>query len=143
MTARNQNSNGIVVTISKFVLALLLAAPVMSVAQNMTIYSDSLVNGWQNWSYNVTLNFADTSPVHSGSDSISATITNAYGGVDFLHNEMTNTAYSSVSFWINGGVSGGQHLQVYGTLDVGGAQNTAQSARVFLNSPAPPANAWQ
>jgi hypothetical protein len=62
----------------KFILAVSLAAPAVSVAQNMTIYSNSLVNGWENYSYDTTLNFANTSPVHAGSKySISAAITNS------------------------------------------------------------------
>ena len=34
------------------------------------IYTDTLANGWQNWSW-ATVNFANLSPVHSGSSSIS------------------------------------------------------------------------
>src|SRR6202012_909676 len=40
---------------------------------NQIIYDDALENGWQNWGY-ATLNYANTSPVHSGSDSIAVTI---------------------------------------------------------------------
>jgi len=140
MTPRYQSWDGIVLKVSKFILAVLLAAPAVSVAQNMTIYSDSLVNGWLDWSYNTTRNFANTSPVHSGSDSISATVTSAWGGIQLYHTGMTNTAYASISFWLNGGASGGQQLQMYGNLYVGGA-NTAQSARYHLNTPL--ANMWQ
>ena len=100
------------------------------------IYADSLVNGWQDGSYNVILNFANTSPVHSGSDSISVTITNAYGGIQLNHSRMTNTAYASISFWLNGGDSGGQQLQMYGNLSTG-----AQSARYHLAAPS--AGTWQ
>ncbi len=113
----------------------------MSVAQNnLTIYADSLANGWQDSSYNTLRNFANTSPVHSGSHSISATVTSAWGGVQLYHAGMTNTAYASISFWLNGGDDGGQLLQMYGSLDVHGA-NTMQSARFRLNTP--PANTWQ
>jgi hypothetical protein len=38
-----------------------MAAPAASMAQsNRTIYANSLVNGWQDWSYNCTRNFANT-----------------------------------------------------------------------------------
>jgi hypothetical protein len=56
---------------------------------------------------------------------------------------MDSTPYASLSFWLHGGSSGGQQLQVYGLLDAGGSQNQAQSARYNLNSPAPAANTWQ
>jgi hypothetical protein len=141
MKPQNQPLGGIAPKVSKFILAVSLAAPMVSMAQNMTIYSNSLVNGWQDWSYNCTRNFANTSPVYSGSsDSISATITSAWGGIQLYHAGMTDTAYASISFWLNGGPSGGQQLQMYGNLNVGGS-STAQNARYYLNTPL--ANTWQ
>jgi hypothetical protein len=141
MTPQNQRLSGTVPNVSKFILAVLLAAPVVSMAQStMTIYADSLINGWLDYSYGTTRNFANTSPVHSGSDSISATVTSAWGGIQLYHTGMTNTAYASISFWLNGGASGGQQLQMYGNLNVGGS-STAQSARYHLNTPL--ANTWQ
>ena len=141
MTLRNLAFGGILLNVAKFFLAVSLAAPLVSVAQtNLTIYADSLVNGWQDWSYSCTRNFANTSPVHSGSDSISVTVTSAWGGIQLGHVEMTNSAYAFLSFWLNGGPTGGQLLQMYGNLDVGGT-NTAQGARYYLNTPL--ANTWQ
>ena len=138
MTMRNQNLGGIILKVSKFILAVSLAAPAGSLAQNnLTIYADSLTNGWQDWSY-TTRNLANTSPVHSGSDSISVTVTSAWGGLQLYHTDMTNTAYASISFWLNGGSSGGQQLQMYGNL---GTPIVAQSARYYLNTPL--ANTWQ
>jgi hypothetical protein len=108
-----------------------------SLAQtNMTIYADSLVNGWSDGSYNVTHSFANTSPVHSGSDSISATITAAYGGIQLNHAKMAVTNFASIGFWLNGGSIGGQQLQMYANLTTG-----TQSARYHVA--APPANTWQ
>jgi alpha-L-arabinofuranosidase len=121
------------------ILTAACSVPLTSVAQsNLTIYVDSLVNGWQNYSYGTILNFTNTSPVHSGSDSLSATITNAYGGIQLYHSPMTNSAYSYVTFWLNGGPSGGQQLQMYGDLGTG---PTGQSARFSLSSPL--VNTWQ
>ncbi len=141
MTLRNQALRGIVLKVSKFILAVSLIAPTVSMAQsNLTIYADSLANGWLNSSYNTTLNYANTSPVHSGSDSISATINSAWGAIQLYHADMTNSAYAFINFWLNGGPTGGQLLQMYGNLDVGGA-STAQGARYYLNTPL--ANTWQ
>ena len=137
MASYKSDLEGLVSKLSKFILAVSLAAPITSVAQtNMTIYADSLVNGWQDASYNITLNYANTSPVHSGSDSISGTITSAWGGIQLSHSSMTDTAFASISFWLNGGTSGGQQLQMYGNLSTGG-----QSARYHLAAPL--ANTWQ
>jgi len=140
MRLQNQNPQGIALKVSKFILAVFLAAPALSMAQ-MTIYTDSLVNGWEDWGY-ATENYANTSPVHSGSDSISVTISSGYQGIQIIHStDLTNTSYASISFWLNGGASGGQHLQMYGTLDTGGAYNAAQNARYYLSTPA--ASTWQ
>jgi hypothetical protein len=100
---------------------------------NLVIYSNSLVNGWMDYSYNTTRNFANTSPVLSGSEySISATVTNAYGGIQLFHAPMANTNYTSISFWLNGGRSGGQQLQMYGNL---GSPIQLQKPRYSLNTP--------
>lgn len=119
-------------------LAVLLAPGIGWAQSNWPIYSDSLASGWLDYSYNCTRDFANTAPVYSGSDSISVTITSAYGGLQLYHAPMTNTAYTSISFWLNGGATGGQQLQMYGNLGTG---PTAQSQRFSLNTPL--VNTWQ
>jgi hypothetical protein len=120
-------------------LIVALSLPLSCLAQgNLTIYADSLGSGWLDYSYGTTRSFANTSPVHSGSDSISATITNAYGGIQLFHSPITNSAYAFISFWLNGGASGGQQLQMYGNL---ASPPSAQSGRFSLA--APPVNAWR
>ena len=75
-------------------------------------------------------------PFHSGTHSISLTITSAYGALSLQYSAGFSTApYASVSFWVNGGSTGGQRLQVYGTiLDVGGTAYTLSKL---------PTNNWQ
>ena len=131
MSQANLPLSGCLTEVSKFILTILLAVPVVSLAQtNMSIYTDSLVNGWSDGSYSCTRNFSNTSPVHSGNDSISVAITSAWGSLQFNHSSMTTTGFVSVSFWLNGGSIGGQQLQMYGSL--GGV---AQTARPVLTSP--------
>jgi alpha-N-arabinofuranosidase len=116
---------------------LALCATIRIFAQSsLPIYTDGLVSGWGNGSYNGTYNFANPSPVHSGSDSISATVTSAYGGIQLNHSSVSVAAYTSISFWLNGGASGGQQLQMYATLG-----NVAQGARYHVGTPL--ANTWQ
>ncbi|MGP8199836.1 MAG: YDG domain-containing protein [Limisphaerales bacterium] len=136
---QNQPALGIVLKVSKFILAASLTVPaVLSAQTNLTIYSNSLASGWVNESASSTLNFANTSPVYSSStDSISVTINSAYGDIVLYHAPFTNTSYASISFWLNGGASGGQNLQMYGLLGTG---PTVQSARIPLGTPA--TNAW-
>ena len=48
-----------------------LALPTVARAQtDQAVYTDALVNGWQNWSW-ATVNLSNTTPVQSGTDSIS------------------------------------------------------------------------
>ncbi|MGH7204096.1 MAG: hypothetical protein ACREHC_06650, partial [Candidatus Levyibacteriota bacterium] len=56
------------------------SAPVATTAQNYTIYTDALVAGWANWSWNGNVNFAVTNPVSAGSAAASFTTTAVYGG---------------------------------------------------------------
>ncbi|MEI9865970.1 MAG: hypothetical protein WDN00_15750 [Limisphaerales bacterium] len=117
-------------------MVLLLGTVLNSGAASLVIYTDGLVNGWSDGSYSCTRNFANPSPVHSANNSISATITGAYGGIQLNHASMTNSPYASISFWLHGGSGGGQQLQMYGNLSTG-----AQAARYRLSTPL--ANAWQ
>ena len=139
MTNRNQTPARFALTLSKFILAWAITVPAM--AQNMIVYSNSLVNGWQNWGY-ATLNYANTSPVYTGCQySVSVTIGSAYAGIQIYHSDLNSAPYASISFWLNGGASGGQNLQVYGLLDQDGSANQAQSGRYYLTPPT--ANTWQ
>ncbi len=48
-----------------------LALPAVAHAQaDQFVYTDALVNGWQDWSW-ATVNFSNPQPVQSGTDSIS------------------------------------------------------------------------
>jgi len=100
---------------------------------NLPIYTDNLVNAFQNWSYpGATNNVANTSTVHSGSYSISVTYSTNYQALSFQYPPGFNTApYASLAFWINGGASGGQQLNVYGTL--ANVEKTAYSLRLKTN----------
>ncbi len=104
----------------------------------LAIYSNSLVSGWVDYSYNCIRNFSNTSPVDFDStNSISAAIISGYGGIQLYHAPMTDTNYASISFWLNGGTSGGQSLQMYGILGPG---VNIQNARVSLGTQQ--ANTW-
>ena len=105
-------------------LALLLAGEARAQAP-LPVYTDYLVNGFQDWGW-ATRNYANPSPVHSGTASVAVTITAPGEGLQIYHPDLDSRLYSSVSFWINGGASGGQRLQVYGLLHVGTANNAGQ-----------------
>jgi hypothetical protein len=82
---------------------------------NLPIYTDNLVNGFQNWG-GAAANFSNASPVHSGTYSMSVTDGGNYQALYFERSDFNTSLYSSLSFWINGGV-GGQKVQIFGVLD--------------------------
>src|SRR5882724_11911714 len=104
---------------------------------DMTIYTDSIQNNWNDWSYFVTRDFNSTAVVHSGSKAIAVSLNTgtAYGALSFEHADINSSLYTSLTFWINGGPTGGQHLQVYAELDTGSMPAVGLATL--------PANTWQ
>src|SRR5579872_2060669 len=79
------------------------------------VYTDSLQNGWQNYGW-ATLNYTNPSPFHAGSNSISVSC-GPYRAL-YLHHAAFDTApFTNLAFWIHGGPTGGQRLQVQVTLN--------------------------
>ena len=120
-------------------LALLLARDAVAQAP-LAVYSDYLVNGFQDWGW-ATRNYTNAAPVHSGSASVAVTIASPGQGLQIYHPDMDSRLYSSLSFWINGGASGGQRLQVYGLLHVGTVNNSGQGH--YFSMGTLQTNTWQ
>jgi alpha-N-arabinofuranosidase len=117
----------------------LLFAGIASAQTPLPVYTDALVNGFQDWGW-ATHNYANTSPIHSDPNSVSVTIASAWQGLQIYHPDLDSTPYSSLSFWIHGGAAGGQRLQVYGLAHVGGTPNVAQG---YFSLGTLPTNTWQ
>ena len=115
------------------VALLALASPALA-NDDQLVYSERLNNGWANWGYNAILNFNNSSPVHSGSNSLSATMP-AWSRIWFVHDPIDTSLYTNFTFWVNGGTSGGQHLQV--------AASTNGVDGTWINIGPLPANSWQ
>ena len=96
-------------------LVLLSWAVKVSAQANLPIYTDYMVNGFQDWGW-ATRNLANTSPTHSGAASISVT-TAAGTALSFEHSDFNVSPYGNLVFWANGGSTGAQRLQV--TLQYG------------------------
>jgi len=117
-----------------FPLLCCLALPTVARAQtDQSVYTDTLVNGWQNWSW-ATVNLSNTTPIQSGADSISVSA-GPYQALYLHQTAFDSTPYTALVFWINGGPTGGQLLQVQATLN--GASQTV------VTLPALAANTWQ
>ena len=116
------------------VLALVVLAWRSQAQTNEIVYSNTLQNAWQNWSW-ASVNLSSTSPVPPGaSDSISVSCTN-YTALYLEHTDFDSTGFTNISFWLNGGASGGQVLSVTGLL--GGTSQT------LYKLPSLAANTWQ
>ncbi len=120
----------------------LLAGLMFSLAAraDQAVYTDSLQNGWQNWSWNSSQDFGNSAFVHSGTASLAVTITNNYitnywGALYLHHTAFDSTPYTNLTFWLNGGAAGGQQLQLAATLNGVGQPSVAL--------PVPAANTWQ
>lgn len=96
-----------------FALAVCFLPLVSSaIAADFAIYSDSLNTGWSDWSWSSTINYSNTSPVHSGKYSLSVKYDTGWAGL-YLHTISIDTSgYDQLSFWIHGGSSGSRQLSV-------------------------------
>jgi hypothetical protein len=100
---------------------------------NLPIYVDSLLDGFQDYSWASNVNYQNTSPVYAGSDSISVTAV-AYTALWLYYDDLNTSPYASLNFWINGGANGAQGLQAMGVV--------AQNAAGTYNLPALAPNTW-
>jgi hypothetical protein len=95
-------------------LALVISAGIAQGQADVTVYNDALTSGWENWSWDTTVNLGATTVVQSGSNATAATFTNAWAGVYLrLTGSPLAAGYSKVRFWVNGGAAGGQEIGVF------------------------------
>jgi hypothetical protein len=99
---------------------------------NLPVYTDSLQNGWQDWSWAAVGNSSQF--VRAGSASFAVTA-DAWEAAYFHHSALDAGRFTNLVFWIHGGAGGGQRLLVQGVLSGAGQTST--------NLPALAANAWQ
>jgi hypothetical protein len=111
-----------------------VASPPGVIQPNLRIYTDNLVNGFQNWSW-ASVNLTNTAPVHSGSNSISMTDNGGYQALALIRSQFNSGLYTKLTFWINGGAAGGQRVAVWGSLN-----NTNQTGYAL---PPLPTNSWE
>jgi hypothetical protein len=100
------------------------------------IYADALAAGWQNWSW-ATVSLSATSPVHNGSHSIAVTF-DAWEGLYLYKAGVDSLGVSYLRFYIHGGGSGGQALNVFMNLEVNGNPQNGPAIPVQNL----PANGW-
>ncbi len=121
--------------------ALTLGLSVGARAADLVWYADAPAAGLQDWSW-TTHDFNNASPVHAGTRSISMNAS-GWGGVYLVDEGGTHqfTDYQSLNFWIHGGTTGAQQLNVqfmYKGLAVG-----QFSVPTYTTGGAIAANAWR
>lgn len=116
-------------------LTLIFSLQFANAQANLPIYTDHLVNGFQDWSW-APRNLGSTALLHSGTNSIAVTPNGFGDGISFHQSAFNTSVYSSLGFWANGGTNGGQTLDVYVSLN-----DVDQSH--FNLSPALVANTWR
>ncbi len=88
-----------------------------------SVYADALASGWQDWSWDtgtITTNYANANPHHAGTASIAVTYTGGWSGfqVGYHDANLDISAYDTFRFWIHGGSTGGQTIQLQlGTIE--------------------------
>ncbi len=105
----------------------LAAAPAWG---QLWIYQDGLASGWQDWSWNATLNFNCTNPVHSGTRSVSAEL-GAWGAISLHHTALGRTNYGALEFQVRGS-AGNTPIWLYLQDDGSGQSSDA----ILLNNAA-------
>ena len=85
----------------RLLLMLWMLCCLPAVAQNLPVYTDALVNGFQDFSFNVVVDLASTTQVHGGTNSIRWQ-PNAFGALSLAHPAapLSTTTYSGLNFWL-------------------------------------------
>jgi hypothetical protein len=87
---------------------------------DLPVYTDALEAGWQDWSWNITVDYANPSPVQSGAASLAVTFNQGWDGLQFGYHgaQLDVSAYDTLRFYIHGGASGGQQVTlVIGSIE--------------------------
>lgn len=124
------------------VAVLLFGIAACAQATDFSIYTDTLQNSFLDYSYGGGSNFAATTPVHSGANSIAFTGNNS-NAVSFDHETqaLNTTQYPLLHFWVHGGSGGGQHLRL--DLQLNGSIVANAVLDTYITGGAIGANAWR
>ncbi len=134
-------SGNVSATRSRLIFRLLLLPCLLAVrsaafgATDLTIYDEALAPGWQNWSW-AAVDTASTVNAYSGSVSIAVTQT-PYSALYLRSADapLDTNGYLNFTFWVHGGTTGGQSIQVVAVVN--------EVSQPGVRVTAPSANAWQ
>ena len=106
------------------------------------IYSDALAAGWENWSWQTTVNFAQTAQVYSGTRAIVADA-GSWGALSLYHPPLDTTGYHYLSFVLRQAAAGTTlHVYTQDPSEANGYDVPAADCRYTGGAPLP-ANTWR
>lgn len=125
------------------VSALLFVGASHTAHADLVIYDDALQNSFEDWSWGGGSNFANTAPVHAGSQSISLAGNN-FNAVSMVDPGagLSVSAWPTLHLWIHGGSGSGQQFTLF-------LQNTVTSAQAskplntYITGGGPSAGTWK
>jgi len=104
------------------------------------LYGDALASGWQDWSDGVTVNWANTSPVYLGTDSIALTVTTPDGDLE-MHSDtgVSSTPYAALTLAVQATQPGANfQVQLFDQND----NQLGNAVPLGAYGPAPVAGFW-
>jgi len=126
------NSYGSVTSLIATVTVLPLYNTITPANDDYLIYTIQLNNGWADWGW--VTHYATNNPNFNGSNSMVFAATGSYQAWWLEHDPIDTTIYANVSFWLNGGPTGGQTVGI-----VAEAGSTWQNTEYVTV----PANNWK
>ncbi len=129
-------------------LLISLLTPALADAQAVNVYTDSLQNGFQNFSFGAPATvFNNANPVFAGNASIAFTGNNFNAiGLANITTDYSTLTHPRIRFYVHGGASGGQQLRIYlQTTDAGGNSTLVANAELdsYIAGGAIAANTWR
>ena len=101
---------------------------------NRVVYDDALAAGWEDWSWDSTVNLANGTPVKSGTASAAVSYNAAWAGFSLRTAlPLSGADYDAIRFWVYGD-PGGNSLQLYTQATDGGAAGPAFAFSALANS---------
>jgi hypothetical protein len=105
--------------------------------EDLTIYDNTLAGGWQSWSW-AAVDFANTTAAYSPPNSVSVDA-GAWGSLYLAYQgePLDTSSYNTLTFWANGGPSGGQRVTISAAVNFNGDGLPSYTIESL------PANTWQ
>ncbi len=126
------NSYGSVTSAIATVTVLPLYNTITPANDDCLIYTIQLNNGWGDWGW--VTHYATNNPNFNGSNSMVVAASSSYQAWWLVHDPIDTTLYANISFWLNGGPTGGQSVGIQAE-----AGSTWQNT-VYVTAPA---NTWK